>query len=957
METSRTPIFRRYEVVAKIGSGGMGTVYKARDTHLGRLVALKVLPPGLQEDDDALERFKRESRALARLKHPRVASVYDAHVEGGFPHLVMELVDGETLERMLKARRSLTAEETARIGIDICEALEHIHAHRIVHRDVKSSNIIMEPRIGAVLADFGIALEASLPRISQGALGTPEYMSPEQAEGRELDGRSDLYSVGVVLFECLTGRTPFRRSDDSLASLMKLLKRITDESVPPLHEIRSDTPTWMADIVARCLEKDPDRRFASAVELASALRDGLTEAGTALLSDPDEEVPEAPAGPSRRRFVYSPAENDGAKERVEADPSLGDRCGKLGPDSPVPEQKLLHPAKRANGEPSSEEKKPPKDALRESVSSPLENAEHAKKQPDWTRRAAAELKKIAAGDAPPAGLRDPVSEEKDLLKRRQMMVITHLRPVQAVAFDPDGKRLASASDDGVVRIWQASDGRLLQALEAHEGSVSSVTFSPDGRLVASGDIFGKICLWDAATGRLVRSIDGLTALIMALAFSPDGKTLASGGADRAVRLWHVKTGHLSDTIGRHLGYVLSASFSRDGGRIATSGSDGQVIVWDLGRKVLALSLNAHKGWAVSADFSPDGQRLVSGGSDHMVKVWNASKGTIIHEMTGHSGGVMATAFSPSGTMVASAGRDRTVRLWDVKSGRCVSRLTGHAGAVTALSFSPTGSHLAAGSDDRTARIWFLDRKAFQPRRPLKRMIGWAAIAVLALASIAGPLDLRRIDLGETLERVESAMPNLSGAALEGTLLSGSDPEPAEPAEKEATDTPTTEEEITVEQLAELRNYPRPSTVDHRPSILDLPTVQVELPTPLPTAPNPPPHEPAADEREAVAAARDTFSPLLGGGDLVRGRPGWTILVGSLRSLHAARWLVGHYRDLGLRAGILAIPSSGDWEYLVGVGQFESADDARKVVDRMKGRELPFRTQIERLRWERVTASR
>ena len=912
METTRTPVFRRYDIVEKIGSGGMGAVYRAYDTHLDRVVALKVLPPGLQDDEDALERFKREARALARLKHPRVASVFDAHAEGGFPHLVMELVEGDTLERHLKKRRRLTAEETARIGIDIAEAFEHIHAHRMVHRDVKSSNIIMEPRKGAVLADFGIALEASLPRISQGTLGTPEYMSPEQAKGLDLDGRSDLYGLGVVLFECLTGRTPFRRQGDSLASLMTLLKQVTQEPVPPLQEIRPDVPTWIADVVARCLEKNPDRRFASAVELGAALRAGLREAGAKLLI-------ESPIGP-----------RDDEADRITP---LVDRT------NPSPGSDAAANDRRRSSS--------PRGGRHRFVYSEGKAALLRSREPeDW---------------GPSAHDRNG---RREVLRKQETMVISHLRPVQAVAAGPDGRRMASGSDDGMVRIWQFADGKLLHTLEGHESSISSVAFSPDGRYVASGDIFGKIFLWDAATGRLVRTIDALTALVLALAFSPDGKMLASGGADRAVRLWNLRTGHLDDTIGRHLGYVLSASFSANGARIATSGSDGQVLVWDVQKKSVSLRISAHRGWAVGVDFSPDGQQIVSGGSDHRVKLWDAAEGRLLHELSGHASGVMATTFSPSGTIVASAGRDRVVRLWDTRTGRSVGRLTGHAGAVTALAFSASGRHLVSGGDDRTARVWQLDRRRFGSRRPLKRALSWAAAAVLVFFAISGPLNPQHVDFGAAWSQVEDILPNLSGAALEGSLFSrsrgsGSDIRPEEPAR--ASITPRRAEEAgrdgrstsSRKHASGSEAVPKTTSSGAVPSkmhgpratqLMDVPEIAGSLPSGTLEIPQ--------DKLDV-----ERFQPLHGGGGFVSDRPGWTIIVGSLRNLRGAKWLVAHYRELGFRSGIIAVPGGGAWEYLVGVGQFPEREDAEQAANRLRGRELPFRTQVDRLRWEYMAADR
>jgi serine/threonine protein kinase len=225
-ETVRTPIFTRYELIDELGSGGMGAVYKARQKFVGRLVAFKVLPPALRHDAEALQRFEREASALGRLIHPNVVTVFDAGIEGGFPYLAMEYVEGPNLRKVLQDQGRLPIDDVVRLGMEIGEALDHVQSRGLVHRDVKPSNILVKPDGAFVLTDFGIAFAATLPRITQGAMGTPEFMSPEQADGQPLDIRSDLYSLGVVLYECLAGAVPFRLDGESLTSLSHLLHQI-----------------------------------------------------------------------------------------------------------------------------------------------------------------------------------------------------------------------------------------------------------------------------------------------------------------------------------------------------------------------------------------------------------------------------------------------------------------------------------------------------------------------------------------------------------------------------------------------------------------------------------------------------------------------------------------------------------------------------------------------------------
>jgi|GEM_PF-2517145 len=613
-ETIRTPIFTRYDVREKLGSGGMGTVYRARDLRLDRWVALKVLPPALREHPELLARFKREARVLARLKHPGVASVHDIDVEGDFPFMVMEFVEGDNLEQVLAARGPLPMEEVVRIGGEIADALEHIHSRRIVHRDVKSANIVIGPEGRAVITDLGIALVASLPRLSHGTLGTPEYMSPEQADGRTMDGRSDLYSVGVVLYECLTGQLPFERDGDSLASLTAVLHRIIEEPALPVRTLRREVPSWLAEVVERCLAKDPEERFTRAADLAAALQQGR-----------GEEMPLAPSGPAS-----------------------------------VPE---------------------------------------------------------AA----------PVVEASTL-------VLSHAEPVEAVAFGPDGQRMATACKDRMVRVWDVRAGRLLHKLKGP--SALSVSFRPGGVYLASGCVDGAIRIWDIETERLLHTIQAHTGYVLSVAYSRGGDLLASGAMDGAVHIWQAKTGRLLRTLEQHTGYILSVSFSPDGKHLASGSADGQVRIWDVKTGDRKHRLEGHAGYVPSVAFSPDGKHLASGGVDGAVRIWNVETGRLRHKMSGHKDWVMSVTFGPDGKRLASAGRDQTVRLWDSDRGQALVRMKGHTGPVMSVAFGPRGRRLASGSQDHTARLWTVDEALLRRRRRVKRFATVVVVAVMVVAGLS-----------------------------------------------------------------------------------------------------------------------------------------------------------------------------------------------------------------------------
>ena len=580
-ETIRTPVFTRYDIREKIGSGSMGAVYKARDVRLDRWVALKVLPPGLREHAESLERFKREARMLARLKHPGVASVFDADVEGDFPFLVMEFVEGDNLEQVLRARGPLSIDEVIRVGVEVAEALEHIHAHHIIHRDVKAANLILGPEGRAVVTDFGIAFTASLPRLSRGTLGTPEYMSPEQADGRPMDGRSDLYSVGVVLYECLTGRVPFVRADESLTGLADLLRRILEVPPPPLETLRNDVPPWLAEVVLRCLAKDPNERFTRAADLAAALQ-------------PPRAVVEAspPDAPSRPKLPDE-APPSRLLSHAEAVEAVG-----FAPDG----RRLATACKDR--------------AIRiwdVKTGRPV----HLLKGPS-----ALSVSFRPGGEYLASGCVDGAIRIWEVGTERLLRTIqAHTGYVLSVAYSREGDVLASGAMDGAVHVWHAKTGRLLRTLGQHTGYVLSVSFSPDGAKLASGSADGSVRIWEVKTGRLLHRLEGHAGYIPSVSFSPDGAKLASGGVDGAIRIWEVETGRLRHKLTGHSDWVMSVVFSPDGGRLASAARDQSVRLWDARRGWLLTRLKGHTGAVMSVAFSPDGTRLASGSADHTARLW------------------------------------------------------------------------------------------------------------------------------------------------------------------------------------------------------------------------------------------------------------------------------------------------------------------------------------------------
>ncbi|AVH72605.1 nSTAND1 domain-containing NTPase [Nostoc sp. 'Lobaria pulmonaria (5183) cyanobiont'] len=281
----------------------------------------------------------------------------------------------------------------------------------------------------------------------------------------------------------------------------------------------------------------------------------------------------------------------------------------------------------------------------------------------------------------------------------------HSSMVISVVFSPDGKTLASGSDDNTIKLWDVSTGKAIKTLTGHSSMVISVVFSPDGKTLASGSDDNTIKLWDVSTGKAIKTLTGHSSRVLSVVFSPDGKTLASGSDDKTIKLWDVSTGKASKTLTGHSSTVWGVVFSPDGKTLASGSDDKTIKLWDVSTGKASKTLTGHSSRVLSVVFSPDGKTLASGSYDKTIKLWDVSTGKASKTLTGHSSWVLSVVFSPDGKTLASGSDDKTIKLWDVSTGKAIKTLTGHSSTVISVVFSPDGKTLASGSDDKTIKLW------------------------------------------------------------------------------------------------------------------------------------------------------------------------------------------------------------------------------------------------------------
>jgi len=754
-----------YKLLEKIGEGGMAYVYMAeQERPLRRRVALKIIKLGM-DTKQVIARFEVERQALAVMDHPNIAKVFDAGAtETGRPYFVMELVKGVSITEYCD-KNKLSTPERLDLFIQVCNAVQHAHQKGIIHRDIKPSNVMVTLHDGKPVPkviDFGIA-KATIQRLTEKTLftkyaqmiGTPEYMSPEQAEmsGLDIDTRADIYSLGVLLYELLTGTTPFDAEDlrsKGYGEMQRIIRETEPlkpstklstmgDSLAGVAEHRKTNPDLLAKlvrgdldwIVMKSLEKDRTRRYETVSSLAADVKRHLNE----------EPVEAGPPGATYRigKFIRKHRRTVAAVATIVGiiiiglvvSTSMYVLANRARQNEAVARTKaeqakvIAEQAKKAEQEQRNLAETKAEDLRRSLYVNSIQLAD-AKYREGNIRRVRELLESC------PNDLRGWEWDRLNYIRDESIMTLSgtsdqSIRPawgkddcIHAAMLDPDGKRIVSGHLDGIIRVWDSVTGKKLREFRAHGRELWSLAVSSNGQRVVSGGSDQTIKVWDTETFEMIRTIPGQETWFY-LAVSPDGTHIASSaGGDGVLQIWDTQTGSELITLGDRKTNTDCFKFSPDGKRIISGDDAGDLKIWDVTTGEMLTVIHADPYSVGCIAVNSNGSQIASAGlTDKEIKVWDVQTRVQLASFRGHQPNFVGSlAFSPDGNYIVSGDNINLVKTWETATGRELATYRGHEGGINSLAFTRDGKRIVSGSWDGTVKLWDVSEEREPIRLPV-----------------------------------------------------------------------------------------------------------------------------------------------------------------------------------------------------------------------------------------------
>ena len=807
-----------YGVTGEIDRGGMGVILRVWDENLKRELAMKVIRGQEKLGDQStpsasaalMARFVREAEITGQLDHPGVVPVHEiGNDEQGRQFFTMRLIRGESLgvvNQHLRAKRgNWTQTRVLEVIVKVCDTLAYAHSKGVIHRDLKPMNIMVGQFGETYVMDWGLAkvigeqdfahgrsepnsvevttdtvsihhsgLGLSDATLDGSVIGTPSYMPPEQASGKinALDRRSDIYSVGTMLYELLANVKPYG-DDKTIAPTQKILKAVLAGPPTPIAQLNPKVPSELVAICERAMERSQEDRYASMGEMAEDRRAYLENRvvrahktgafaefrkwvrrnrGAALASavafvfllaglsavigvqrwNNDKIAAEKDA--KQAAFLKEQEARQLAEERgrfVEGLLLASQSKEVLSQDKPTAAILLaLESIDRISSHEANNVLLAALDQHSEErmLSGHESRVTSAVYSPDGKSI-------LTASDDHTAAIWDATSGQ------RKGLLVGHQNFVVAAAFNHDGQRAVTASYDSTGAIWDVGTGRRLHVLP-HDQPVLAVQFSLDGALVATAGFDNQAHIWDAESGALLRTLAGHSDYISSVSFSGDGKKLVTASADMTARIWIVDSGESIAVLEGHRQSLSTAQFSWDGQQVVTAGSvneqptDGVAQLWDAETGELKAILDTGTA-ATSAAFASDGDWVAVGSGDGTVRIWDIRQQAFTKKLEGDPGWITRVSFSPDSRSLLAVTSSNSVITWDTQTGARQATMLGHSDSIGSAQFSPDGTRLVTASRDGSARIWRTDRRLVMPQFRHTDMVASAKLFQDRMVTLVG----------------------------------------------------------------------------------------------------------------------------------------------------------------------------------------------------------------------------